>query len=60
MKYTTTNSQNNKEWAHYSTTLTLFVELSTQYLLGFEHLSFLAFMTEIASQSWKFTKDECQ
>ena len=44
----------------YNTTLTLFWELSTQYLFGFENLSFPAFITEIASQSWKFTQDECQ
>jgi hypothetical protein len=43
----------------YNTTLTLFWELSTQYLFGIENLSFPAFKTEMASQSWKFTQDEC-
>ena len=32
---------------------TLFCELSTQYLFGFENLSFPTLETEIASWSWK-------
>lgn len=40
-----------------SSSLTLFWELSTQYLFGFENLSFPAFITEIASPSCEQNKE---